>query len=75
MATPEQASGRNADDMRKAQIASAYGLAAAITVLFNVVLAFVKEAYAPLNTFMAQLTGHHWITHGLADILVFLLLG
>jgi hypothetical protein len=55
--------------------AAAFGVAAAVTVVFNVVLAFIKDAYAPLNTFMANLTGHHWVTHGLADLLLFLLLG
>src|SRR3954470_23490122 len=52
-----------------------YGLAAAITFVFNTLLALVKDAWDPLNTFMAQLTGHHWITHGLADVAVFLVLG
>lgn len=55
--------------------AAAFGLSAAITVLFNVVLAFVKDSYPPLNSFMASLTGHHWRTHGLADVILFLVLG
>lgn len=55
--------------------AAAFGLSAAITVLFNVVLAFVKDSYPALNAFMALLTGHHWRTHGLADIIVFVVLG
>jgi hypothetical protein len=55
--------------------AAAFGAATAVTVLFNVVLAFVKDAYSPLNSFMAHLTGHHWITHGLADVVVFVALG
>jgi hypothetical protein len=54
---------------------SSFALAAAITVLFNTVLAWLKDAYAPLNNFMKSLTGHHWTTHGLADVLVFLALG
>jgi hypothetical protein len=54
---------------------AAFGLSAAITVLFNTLLAWVKDAYDPLNTAMAHLTGHHWITHGLTDILVFVVLG
>jgi len=57
------------------QTAAAYGLSASITVVFNVVLAFIKDSYPPLNSFMASLTGHHWRTHGLADVIVFLLLG
>lgn len=53
----------------------AFGLAAAITILFNTVLALVKDAYDPLNKFMAQLSGHHWTTHGLADVVLFFALG
>jgi hypothetical protein len=39
------------------------------------VLAFVKDSYPPLNSFMASLTGHHWRTHGLVDVAVFIVLG
>ncbi len=53
----------------------AFGLAAVVTIVFNTVLALVKDAYGPLNAAMAALTGHHWITHSLVDIAVFLLLG
>jgi hypothetical protein len=59
----------------KEATAAAFGLSAAITVVFNVVLAFVKDSYPPLNSFMASLTGHHWRTHGLVDVAVFFLLG
>jgi len=55
--------------------AGAFGLSAAIAIVFNTILAWTKDAYDPLNNFMASLTGHHWITHGLADIAVFLILG
>jgi len=54
---------------------SAFALSAAIACLFNTALAWAKDAYAPLNKFMAGLTGHHWITHGLADLIVFVGLG
>jgi hypothetical protein len=52
-----------------------FTLAAAVTVVFNTALAWAKDAYAPLSPFMASLTGHHWTTHGLADLAVFLILG
>jgi len=55
--------------------AAAFGLAAVIAILFNTVLAWVKDAYEPLNAYMASLTGHHWRTHGLADVVVFFALG
>ena len=54
---------------------AAFGLAAAITILFNTLLAWVKDAYDPLNTAMAHLTGHHWTTHGLVVLAVFAVLG
>ena len=54
---------------------TAFALSAAIACLFNTALAWAKDAYAPLNKFMASLTGHHWITHGLADCIVFVGLG
>lgn len=59
----------------KEAVAAAFGLSAAITVVFNVVLAFVKDSTPALNEFMKLLTGHHWRTHGFADLLVFLVLG
>jgi hypothetical protein len=55
--------------------AAAFGVSAAIAIVFNTVLAWIKDAYDPLNSFMAALTGHHWITHGLADIAVFAIVG
>ena len=54
---------------------AAFGASAAITIVFNTVLAWVKDAYEPLNSFMASLTGHHWRTHGLIDVVVFFALG
>ena len=54
---------------------SAFALSVAIACLFNTALAWAKDAYSPLNKFMASLTGHHWITHGLADCIVFVGLG
>ena len=50
-------------------------MSAAVTIVFNTLLAWIKDAYEPLNSFMAALTGHHWRTHGLVDILVFVVLG
>jgi len=55
--------------------AGAFGVASVVTIIFNVVLAWIKDAYDPLNSYMASLTGHHWITHGLADLAVFFVVG
>jgi hypothetical protein len=52
-------------------VASAFGIAAVTAILFNTVLAWIKDAYDPLNSFMAHIGGHHWTTHGILDLLVF----
>ena len=54
---------------------SGFLLAAAITVLFNTVLACVKDAYSPLKDLMRSLAGHDWTTQGLADLFLFAGLG
>lgn len=62
------------DSTRLTARTSSFVLAAAVAVLFNTLLAWAKDAYEPLNAFMKSLTGHHWTTHGLADLLVFFVL-
>jgi hypothetical protein len=52
-----------------------FGLSYAITAVFNVLLVIVKEKSAAVHDFMAALTGHHWITHGVFDLIVFVVLG
>ena len=56
-------------------VSAAFALSAAVTVVFNPLRAWVKDAYEPLNKFMAHLSGHHWTMHGLADVLLFVVLG
>ena len=43
--------------------------------MFNTALAWAKDAYPPLQSFMNSIGGHHWTTHGLADLAVFFGLG
>jgi len=66
---------RNVYDGTLDGAAGAFGAAAAFVMVFNTALAWIKDAYAPLNDFMAALTGHHWITHGLVDLAVFVVTG
>lgn len=66
----------NSDDPNQlGRTSAAFGWAAVVAVLFNSVLACAKDAFKPLNSLMASLTGHHWTTHGLASIAVFFGLG
>jgi len=53
---------------------SGWGMAFAYTVLFNAVLTVLKEITPPLLAVMKAL-GHHWVTQGALDIIVFVVLG
>jgi hypothetical protein len=63
------------DSQPLSRVTSGFVLAAVIAILFNTALAWAKDASAPLTDFMKSLTGHHWITHGLADLILFVGLG
>ena len=52
-----------------------YGLSYAITCIISSILVPLKEEIGPLKDFMASLTSHHWITHGIFTIAVFFILG
>ncbi len=52
-----------------------FGLSLAITSVLSAILDVLKELDPPLLNLMKQLTGHHWITHGLFDIIVFVVVG
>jgi hypothetical protein len=55
--------------------AAGFGIAAGVAILFNTALACLEDAFDALSDGMAALTGHHWITHGLATLLVFVAVG
>lgn len=57
------------------RVSAAFAASAVVTILFNAALTIVKDASEPLHDFMARLTGHHWITHGIVVLAVFLILG
>ncbi|MFZ0336048.1 MAG: hypothetical protein WAN10_05315 [Candidatus Acidiferrales bacterium] len=65
----------NADSPPLGRANAAFALSAAITILFNTVLACAKDAYSSLKIFMASLSDHDWTTQGIADVLLFVLLG
>ena len=63
------------DESRLSGTSAGFALAAAITVLFNTVLACAKDAYKPLSALMNSIAWHNWITQGIADGLLFVILG
>ncbi len=65
----------SADTANLGNASAAFGLAAAVTALFNTALACTKDAYHPLNSLMNKIAGHNWTTQALADVLLFVGLG
>ena len=54
---------------------TAFGISLAVAGLVNALLVSVKEKSPKVLAFMKGLTGHHWITHCLVIILLFVILG
>jgi len=52
-----------------------FSLAYIIASLFSAVLVPIKEEIAPIKDAMKAFTGHHWATHGLLTIGLFIILG
>ena len=52
-----------------------FGVSFLIASIFNGLLVVAKESYAPLMNWMKSLSGHHWVTHGIFVIIVFIVFG
>jgi uncharacterized membrane protein SirB2 len=52
-----------------------FGVSFLIASIFNGLLIVAKESYAPLKDWMKSLSGHHWMTHGIFVIVLFIVLG
>jgi len=52
-----------------------FGVSFLIASIFNALLIVAKETYAPLKDWMKSLFGHHWTTHGIFVIALFIILG
>jgi hypothetical protein len=52
-----------------------FGLSAAIVSILNTLLVIFKELTPPFKKAMADAMGHHWTTHGVIVIGLFLVLG
>ena len=53
----------------------AFGLSVAVTSILSALLVVAKELNEGLLNFMKHVTMHHWVTHGIFNIIVFLLVG
>ena len=54
---------------------TAFGISYAITSVLSALLVVLKESSQAVHDGLAAITGHHWVTHGLLDVIVFLALG
>ena len=52
-----------------------YGISYAITSILSALLVVLKESNESVLNLMVSLTGHPWITHGLLDVILFVVLG
>ena len=57
-----------------AQVAG-YGYSYAITSLFSALLVVLKETSPTVMSLMAGLSGHHWVTQGILDLILFVVIG
>jgi len=53
----------------------AFGYSAIIVIIFNSLLTIIKERFETVHEFLVTLSGHHWITHGILDVVLFFILG
>jgi formate hydrogenlyase subunit 3/multisubunit Na+/H+ antiporter MnhD subunit len=52
-----------------------FGISFLIACIINGLLIIAKESYAPLKIWMKSLSSHHWITHGIFVIVLFIIFG
>jgi uncharacterized Tic20 family protein len=71
--TSEQATAGAADTIGPG--ATGFGVSYAITSVLSALLVVLKESSEAVHDGLAAITGHHWVTHGLLDVIVFVVLG
>lgn len=52
-----------------------FGLSYAFTSIFSALLVVLKEKSEGIHDGLAAITGHHWVTHGLLNVILFVVLG
>lgn len=52
-----------------------YGISYSITSIFSALLVVLKESNESVHGLLVALTGHHWVTHGLLNLILFVVLG
>lgn len=52
-----------------------FGVSYAVTSILSAIIVVLKESSEGFHDKLAAITGHHWVSQGLLDIVVFLVLG
>lgn len=52
-----------------------FGISYAIASIFSAILVVFKESTPAVHDFLVAVTGHHWATHGVFNLIIFLVLG
>jgi len=55
--------------------ANAFGLSYAVTSVLSALLVVLKESNEGVHNVLTSMTGHHWVSHGVLDIVLFVVLG
>lgn len=64
------------DQSKLGKLTTAFGVSLGGTSVFSAFLVILKETHQDsVLALMRAATGHHWVTHGLLDLLVFILIG
>ena len=53
----------------------AFGYSVIIVIIFNSLLTVIKERFEGVHHLLVTLSGHHWITHGVLDVILFFVIG
>ncbi|OPY13106.1 MAG: hypothetical protein A4E69_01833 [Syntrophus sp. PtaB.Bin138] len=67
--------GKRSENQALDKLSIGFGISFLIASIFNGLLLIAKESYTPLMNWMKSLSGHHWITHGIFVIGLFIVLG
>jgi hypothetical protein len=61
--------------MQSQRYSTSFALALIVAALSSAVLVVIKEVNPALKEWMKMLTGHHWVTHAVLTLSVFVVLG
>ena len=53
----------------------AFGYSAIIVIILNSLLTIAKSKFEEFHHFLATISGHHWVTHGVFIVILFFILG